>query len=101
MNTTLSISNKGMFLNNDRINLLKSDFRKLLYKHGISDDAKANCVIFYSYNPEETVFIQKMEIWLTKDKTPISEGDIKKIEGLKIDPFHGIDVKFFRTVTAG
>lgn len=55
MNTTLSISNKGMFLNNDRVNLLESDFRKLLCKYGISDDSIANCVIFYSYNPEETV----------------------------------------------
>lgn len=83
MNTTFSISNKGMFLNNDRINLLKSDLRKLLGKYEISDDSEGNCVIFYSYNPEETVFIPQLEIWLTKDKTPLSEDDIKKIEALQ------------------
>jgi len=83
MNTTLSISKKGMFLNNDRINLLKSDFRKLLSKYKISDDSEGNCVIFYSYVEKETIFIPQLEIWLTKDKTPLSKQDIKKIEALQ------------------
>lgn len=83
MNTTLSISNKGMFLNNDRVNLLESDFRKLLGKYEISDDSEGNCVIIYSYVEKETIFIPQLEIWLTKDKTPLSEDDIKKIEALQ------------------
>lgn len=82
-NNQISISKKGLFLNNEQINLMESDFKKLLCKHGISEQSEGNSVIFYSYNAKETVFIQQMEIWLTKDKYPLSEEDIKKIETLQ------------------
>lgn len=82
MNNLFSISENGIFLNNERINMLESRFTDILHKYSTGSNSDGNCAIFYSHNPSESPFIYHLEIWLTKDKQPLTNADLDKIEQL-------------------
>lgn len=82
MNNQFSISKNGIFLNNKRIKMLESDFTAIQHKYSTDSNSNGNCAIFYFNNPSESPFIYHMEIWLTKDKQPLTNADLEKIEQL-------------------
>ena len=78
----INLSEKGFFIDGQRLNMLNYRFHEILNRSGMSHIGNkkksapdSNCAIFYVYHSDTMAYISLMDIWFTPDESPITQKD--------------------------
>ncbi|WP_296326277.1 ankyrin repeat domain-containing protein [Treponema sp. UBA3813] len=83
----INLSEKGFFIDGQRLNMLNYRFHEILNRSGMSHIGNkkksapdSNCAIFYVYHSDAMAYISLMDIWFTPDESPITQKDFDRLE---------------------